>query len=94
MRMGAEWCGMRRSDSTLPDSLASNPTIRQRLTTEQLRCLRRCARGISLRFEPVEIVRALVAGGYAKQGPAGVVSVTAKGLEYLRLRPHRDESDS
>jgi hypothetical protein len=55
-----------------------------RLTREQLECLGRCAKGISIRFERSELVDALVAGGYAEQGVAGVVTVTAKGLEYLR----------
>jgi hypothetical protein len=55
-----------------------------RLTREQLECLGRCARGISIRFERSELVDALVAGGYAEQGVAGVVTVTAKGQEYLR----------
>ena len=55
-----------------------------RLTGEQLECLGRCAKGISIRFETSELVDALVAGGYAEQGVAGVVTVTAKGQEYLR----------
>ena len=54
-----------------------------RLTGEQLECLSRCAKGISLRFEGSEIVDALVAGGYAETGVAGVVTVTAKGQHYL-----------
>ena len=54
-----------------------------RLTREQIECLGRCAKGISIRFERSELVDALVAGGYAEQGVAGVVTVTAKGLEYL-----------
>jgi hypothetical protein len=54
------------------------------LTAEQLECLSRCARGISIRFERSEIVDALVASGYAEQGVAGVVTVTAKGQQYLR----------
>jgi hypothetical protein len=55
-----------------------------RLTREQLECLSRCARGISIRFERSELVDALVAGGYAEQGVASVVTVTTKGREYLR----------
>ena len=55
-----------------------------RLTGEQLECLSRCAKGISLRFERSEIVEELVAGGYAEKGVAGVVTVTAKGQEYLQ----------
>ncbi len=59
--------------------------FRQRLTDQQLECLSRCARGISLRFEAYEIVDALVAGGYAKEGVARVVTVTPLGRQYLRL---------
>jgi hypothetical protein len=55
-----------------------------RLTREQLEALSRCAKGISLRFEAPEIVDALIAGGYAQKGVAGVVTVTAKGQQYLR----------
>ena len=55
-----------------------------RLTPEQLECLSRCARGISVRFERSEIVDALVNGGYAEIGLVGVVTMTAKGQEYLR----------
>ena len=54
-----------------------------RLTGEQLECLNRCAKGISLRFERLEIVDALVVGGYADEGVVGVVTVTAKGRQYL-----------
>ena len=54
------------------------------LTDKQLDCLSRCARGISLRFEASEIVEALVAGGYAEEGVAHVVTVTAAGRRYLR----------
>jgi hypothetical protein len=62
-------------------SLAS---LTPRLTGEQLAALGRCAKGITLRFEASETVNALVAGGYANQGVAGVVTVTARGEEYLR----------
>ena len=55
-----------------------------RLNEEQLRCLRLCASGISLRFESQEIVDALVAGGFVKEGVARVVTVTSKGLRYLQ----------
>ena len=55
-----------------------------RLTREQTECLARCAKGISIRFERSELVDALVAGGYAEQGVAGVVTVTAKGQQYLK----------
>jgi uncharacterized protein YdaT len=54
------------------------------LTREQLETLSRCAKGISLRFEAWAIVNALVTGGYAEKGVAGVVTITAKGEEYLR----------
>jgi hypothetical protein len=57
------------------------------LTGKQLECVRRCAQGISLRFEAWEIIEPLIAGGYIKQGVAGVVTVTAKGHEYLRTHP-------
>jgi len=62
-------------------SLAS---LTPRLTGEQLDALRRCAKGVTLRFEASETVNALVAGGYAEQGVAGVVTVTTRGEEYLR----------
>ena len=58
--------------------------LKTHLTGEQLEYLSRCAKGISLRFERLEIVDALVAGGYAEKGVAGVVTVTAKGQQYLR----------
>lgn len=61
-----------------------------RLTDEQFECLSRCARGISLRFEASEIVDALVAGGYSQIGVARVVSMTAKGHQYLQM--HRAEA--
>jgi len=59
-------------------------SITTRLTGEQLETLRRCAKGISLRFEASVIVNALVTGGYAEQAVTGVVTMTAKGEEYLR----------
>ena len=58
--------------------------LASRLTQEQLECLRRCAKGISVRFEREDIVGALVTGGYAEKGVAGVVTITVKGLEYLQ----------
>jgi len=60
-------------------------SITEHLNGEQLESLRRCARGISLRFDGLDIVDALVAGGYAEKGIAGVVMVTAKGQQYLRM---------
>ena len=56
----------------------------KRLTGEQFVCLSRCAKGISLRFEASEFVDALILDGYAEKGVAGVVTVTAKGQQYLR----------
>jgi hypothetical protein len=56
----------------------------RRLTGEQLECLRRCAKGISLRFEASEIVDALVACGYVEEGVARVVTMTAEGHRYLQ----------
>jgi hypothetical protein len=82
---------MRHDHALKPLSIA-NPSetlavITTRLTGEQLECLSRCANGISIRFESSEIVGALIAGGYAEQGVAGVVTVTAKGQQYLRTHP-------
>ena len=57
--------------------------LKTHLTSEQLECLSRCARGISLRFDRLEIVDALVAGGFAEKGVVGVVKITAKGQQYL-----------
>ena len=54
------------------------------LTDEHLERLRRCADGNTLRYEPREIVAVLVAGGYAKEGVARVVTVTPEGQQYLR----------
>ena len=76
-----------------PQSLSSNPVPSQSLapfttclTSEQLEALRRCAKGISLRFDDRKIVDALIAAGYVERGIAGVVTLTPKGREYLR--PH------
>jgi len=66
------------------ESTMKRQSVAPHLTDEQLECLRRCARGISLRFEASENVDALVAGGYVKEGVARVVTVTAKGLKYLQ----------
>jgi hypothetical protein len=55
----------------------------KRLSARQCECLRRCANGISIRFEASELVDALVVGGYVEEGVAGVVTVTARGREYL-----------
>jgi hypothetical protein len=77
-----------------PDRASSSPPaadpsqkvapFKRRLTREQLECLSRCARGISVRFERPEIIDALVEAGYAEKGLAGVVTVTAEGREYVR----------
>jgi hypothetical protein len=67
------------------DQSRSLVSFTTRLTSEQLEALKRCAKGISLRFESWAIVNALVAGGYAEKGAAGIVTVTDKGEEYLRM---------
>ncbi len=67
--------------------VVSTETSAPHLTDEQLECLSRCAKGISLRFEASKNVDALVAGGYVKEGVARVVTVTAKGLKYLQTHP-------
>jgi len=68
---------------SITDRTEKPPSAKTHLTEEQVEYLRRCARGISLRFDRLEIVDALVDGGYAEIGVAGVVRVTAKGQEYL-----------
>ena len=70
---------------SIPDRSEAVAVHAARLTGEQLECLSRCAKGISLRFEKLEIVDALVVGGYADKGVAGVVTVTARGNQYLRM---------
>jgi len=64
--------------------LGPDATFQARLTREQLECLSRGAKGISLRFEAQEIVDALVTSGYAEKGVAGIITVTAEGQEYAR----------
>ena len=54
------------------------------LTDVQLDRLNRCANGNTLRFEASSIVGALVAAGYVSEGIGRVVTVTAKGQQYLR----------
>ena len=85
-----------RTSSSVPvaDRFPQLPTPAAHLTDLQLDRLDKCAHGNTLRFEAVEIVNALVAGGYAKEGIGCVVSVTAKGRQYLatlavRLRLQR-----
>ncbi len=68
----------------IADELQSLASFTTHLTGEQLEVLSRCAKGISVRFEAPEIINALVIGGYAQQGVAGVVTVTAKGQQYLQ----------
>jgi len=60
------------------------PRFTARPTEEELNALRACANGISLRFEEPEIVKALLAGGYVSKNVAGVITITAKGHDYLR----------
>ena len=62
----------------------SHASFTARLNAEQLEALRRCAKGNPLRFDAWPIVNALVDGGYAEMSAAGVVTITAKGEEYLR----------
>jgi hypothetical protein len=64
-------------------TLQAVPAFKARLTSEQLHALRRCANGISLRFDKSEVVDALVLAGCVEQGVAGVVTVTAKGRQHL-----------
>jgi hypothetical protein len=70
--------------SLAADKSRSVTSFRTRLSVEQLKALNRCAKGISLRFDDRRIVLALINAGYVQQGVAGVVTVTAKGDEYLR----------
>jgi len=69
----------------LADGSRSFVSFTTRLTGEQLEALTRCAKRISLRFEAWAIVNTLVAGGYAEKGVGGIVTVTAKGEQYLRM---------
>jgi len=59
-------------------------SVALRLTGELLDCLYRCAKGIALRFETSTIVDVIVAGGYSQMGLAHVVTMTARGREYLQ----------
>ena len=58
------------------------------ITLEQLECLGRCARGLSIRFESSQTIKALIDGGYVTRGVAGVITVTPKGQECLRKLNH------
>lgn len=71
-------------DSHWPDPMP----FTTRLTPQQLSSLRECAKGISLRFEKEELVKALIAGGYAERNVVGVITVTEKGHNYLRAHEH------
>jgi hypothetical protein len=64
--------------------IATDTPSEMPLSCEQLEALRRCAKGISLRFDAHEIVNALVTGGYVMKGVAGVITVTTEGHELLR----------
>ena len=79
----------KRTLKSLPNTAPAQPlpSLTSRLTGEQLECLRRCAKGDTLRFEAAEIVGSLIDGGYAQKGIAGVVTVTAKGRQYLKDFP-------
>jgi hypothetical protein len=72
-----------RTVSLVSASQAVAP-FKPRLNREQLECLKRGARGITLRFERSELVDVLVAGGYAERGLAGVITLTPAGHEYLK----------
>jgi hypothetical protein len=76
----------KRNLKSVPNADPSQPlsALTTRLTGVQLECLRRCAKGNTLRFEAADIVNALIAGGYAQNGVGGVVTVTAKGRHYLK----------
>src|SRR6478672_11441987 len=64
-------------------------TSASQLTDAQLVRLYKCANGNTLRFESASIVDALVASGYAKEGVGRVVTVTARGQQYLRMQAVR-----
>src|SRR6266508_6146113 len=81
-RWPRDWSSDVCSSDLEPAKPLSNFTTR--LTDEQLEALRACARGVSLRFEKPEIVNALVSGGYVERNVAGVITVMAKGHQYLR----------
>jgi hypothetical protein len=80
----AEQCALTRPIARLSSTPAQ---FKVRLTRDQLDRLRRCANGNTLRFESADIVDALVAAGYAKEGVGRVVTVTADGHRYLSSHP-------
>jgi hypothetical protein len=81
-----EQCALTRRGSRPTSSV---PQVMTQLTDEQRDRLRRCANGNTLRFESTAIVSALVAAGYATEGPGCVVTVTPKGHRYLQTQPRR-----
>ncbi len=70
-------------------NLSQSPTTKERLTEEQIACLRRCAEGNTLRFEALELVDAIVATGYAQKSAMGVVTLTAEGQVYVATLLYR-----
>ena len=65
------------------NNVAVSPIPALRLRQEQLDSLRACARGISLRFEKLEIVNALLLAGLVEKNIVGVIRITREGQEYL-----------
>jgi hypothetical protein len=74
----------RSADQRIAAIRAASVAPRIRLSDEQLRALRACSQGISLRFEEWEIVNALLEAGFAEMNAAGVIRVTEEGRQYLR----------
>jgi hypothetical protein len=76
---------MKRDRPVSPVKASDNVApFKRRLTPEQLECLKRGARGVTLRFERSELIDALIEAGYAERGLAGVVTITSAGHEYLK----------
>jgi hypothetical protein len=63
---------------------SSRGSRKVRLGGVQLAALKRCASGISLRFDDAGIVNALLDAGYIHRNVVGVISVTQAGLDYLQ----------
>ena len=80
-----------RTPQSLPVVSTFYPTATSasQLTDAQLVRLYKCANGNTLRFESETIVDALVASGYAQEGVGRVVTVTARGQQYLRMQAVR-----
>jgi len=55
----------------LQDAIDSMSQDHPPLSPEQLECLKRCARGLLIRFVGSKTITALVDGGYAERGVAG-----------------------